>query len=55
MLVGIGMFLPSMPLTRLNHKGRPVPIRVRGIRLPLLYVISLVFGVPSVALLLSQL
>jgi hypothetical protein len=49
------MFFYSMLLIRLNRKGLPVPIRVRGPRLYLLYVISAVFGVLSVWLLLAQL
>ena len=53
-LNGVVMFFYSMLLIRLNRKGLPVPIRVRGVRLALLYVISAVFGVLSVALLISQ-
>jgi hypothetical protein len=53
-LNGVVMFFYSMLLIRLNRKGLPVPIRVSGVRLYLLYVISAVFGVLSVALLLSQ-
>jgi hypothetical protein len=53
-LNGVVMFFYSVLLIRLNRKGLPMPIRVRGIRLYLLYVISAVFGVLSVALLLSQ-
>ena len=49
------MFFSSVLLIRLNRKGLPVPIRVGGVRLGLLYVISVVLGVLSVALLLSQL
>jgi len=54
-LNGVVMFFYSMLLIRLNRKGLPVPIRVRGLRLGLLYVISAVFGVLSVWLLLAQL
>jgi hypothetical protein len=54
-LNGVVMLFYSMLLIQLNRKGLPVPIRVRGIRLYLLYVTSAVFGVLSVALLLSQL
>ena len=54
-LNGVVMFFYSMLLIRLNRKGLPVPIRVRGPRLYLLYVISAVFGVLSVWLLLAQL
>jgi hypothetical protein len=54
-LNGVVMFIYSILLIRLNRRGLPVPIRVRGARLVLLHVIAAVFGVLSVWLLLAQL
>jgi hypothetical protein len=54
-LSGVVMFIYSMLLIRLNRRGLPPPLRVGGLRLALLCVISAVFGVLSVWLLLAQL
>ena len=53
-LNGIVMFIYSILLIKLNRKGLPAAIRVRGLRLYLLWAIAAVFGGLSVALLLAQ-
>ena len=53
-LNGVVMFIYSLLLIKLNRQGLPVPIRVRGLRLYLLWAIAAVFGGLSVALLLAQ-
>jgi hypothetical protein len=54
-LNGVVMFLYSVLLIRLNRRGLPPALRVRGWRLGLMGVIAAVFGVLSVWLLLAQL
>ena len=54
-LNGVVMFLYSVLLIRLNRRGLPPSLRVRGLRLGLMWVIAAVFGVLSVWLLLAQL
>jgi hypothetical protein len=44
----------SLLLIKLDRQGLRVPIRVRGLRLYLLWAIAAVFGVLSVWLLLAQ-
>jgi hypothetical protein len=53
-LNGVVMFMYSLLLIRLNRRGLPGPIRVGGVRLALMWVIAAVFGVLSVALVVSQ-
>jgi hypothetical protein len=53
-LNGVVMFIYSFLLIKLNRTALPEPLRVRGIRHALLWVIGSVFGVLSVWLLLAQ-
>ena len=53
-LNGVVMFMYSLLLIRLNRRGLPEQIRVSGARLALMWVIAAVFGVLSVALVVSQ-
>jgi hypothetical protein len=53
-LNGVVMAIYSLLLIQLNRRALPEAIRVSGARLALLWLIAAVFGVLSVALLLSQ-
>jgi hypothetical protein len=53
-LNGVVMAIYSVLLIQLNTRALPPAIRLRGVRLVLMSVIAVVFGVLSVLLLLSQ-
>ena len=53
-LNGVVMFIYSLLLIKLNRQALPEPLRLRGWRLGLMWMISAVFGTLSVALLISQ-
>jgi hypothetical protein len=53
-LNGVVMAIYSLLLIQLNRRALPATMRVSGVRLGLLWLIAGVFGVLSVALLLSQ-
>ena len=53
-LNGVVMFIYSLLLIKLNRQALPEPLRLRGWRLGLMWMISAVFGALSVALLISQ-